>query len=112
MSMRTILATAVTAAALAAGAGPAVGAPSAAHVVRSCGTMPAGGKSWRVAVTVVSCPSARKLVRKLAARPHPGAVYHYPGTFLGMGCTSFTKGTRTLVQCVGKRGQSVLAQTR
>ena len=111
-----------TTAALLAAAAVSVGAASAGTsttlVLRNCGTVVGGGKTWSVSAAGVSCADAKTLVGKLAPKAVRAGVNH--ATYLGLSCYLATKpgGTsgkapRSGIQCVGAQGRkSVMAFAR
>lgn len=105
MTIRLVSATAV-AALIAAGA--ATAAPAA---FRSCGTVRGGGATWQVVGVGVPCSAAKPLVRKLAAKPHPGPATRL-GTHIGLKCVEFAGKSKREIACVGKNdGRSVFGVT-
>jgi len=96
MTVRMILATAVAGALAAGSTSAATGATSA---LRSCGTISIAGKPWAIVAQGVSCASAKTLIRKLAAMPHP-ASHIYPGIYMGMRCVDGSKPGKPAVTCL------------
>jgi hypothetical protein len=94
-------------------AGSAAAATRSAAAVRSCGTLAAGGATWRVsASSVVSCANARSIVKKLGARPTPPRTSpYYAGTFLGMRCLGAKVNGKRLIDCGGTGGRALAAST-
>jgi hypothetical protein len=92
----------VTLVALAAAiaAGIATAAPAAG---RNCGTVKSGGATWSVVTAGVSCGAAKPLVQKLATKPHPSVATRL-GTYLGMKCIEFARGSKREIACVATNG--------
>ena len=91
--------------------GAFVSSSGAATIERSqlkrCGTIAASGKQWSIGVNKVTCPAAKRVVRKLAGRrsptkgtpawPRPG---WFPGKHEGLNCSGTPVGQRpTVIEC-------------
>jgi hypothetical protein len=84
------------------------GASAALH---TCGSVSAGGATWRVGTSsAVSCASARSVVKKLGAKPTPPRSHpYYAGLYLGMRCLGAKVGGKRLIDCGGSGGRAVSA---
>lgn len=84
MRARALLAVVGVAVTVAATASAAM---SGTTTLQRCGTVTFDGKALPVFAQGVPCSTAKTLIKKLAAKPHPGRPIHvYPGTYLGMRC--------------------------
>lgn len=118
MTTRTTLA-AIAAAALTAGT--AAAATTSPEALVKCGKVSAGGKSWQVEASAVSCGSAKGIVRQVAtAKPDQvlhaqgGEIDRFKRTFSGLAC--FRSGKKSVgaeIQCTNTNGKkTVLAVSR
>ena len=75
--------------------------------LKRCGTITAAGKQWSIGVNKVTCPAAKRVVRKLAGRrsptkgtptwPLPG---RFPGKHEGLNCSGTPVGQKpTVIEC-------------
>jgi hypothetical protein len=73
-----------------------------------CGTFQAGGATWGAKTTGVSCATARRIVRKLAAVTAPLPSGRYPGRYAGMTCGGLVPGSKPrIITCQGDGRQIV-----
>jgi hypothetical protein len=91
--------TAAVVAAVAAGT-----ASAASTTFRTCGTVNGGGATWTVVAAGVSCTAGKPLVRKLAAKPHPGVETRL-GTYQGLKCVEIAGPGKREIACVSTNGR-------
>jgi len=89
----------------------AASASAASTTFTTCGTVKGGGATWIVTAAGVSCKVGKPLVKKLAAKPHPGLATRL-GTFSGLKCVEFAGNGKREIACVSVNGrQSVYGVT-
>jgi hypothetical protein len=77
---------------------------SAGAAASNCGTVVGGGAKWSVVAAHVSCASAKPLVKKLAAHPHPNLQTPL-GKHLGLSCIEYARKRTREIACVSTDGK-------
>jgi hypothetical protein len=105
MIIRAQLAAVVAVAALAAAAGTA---PAATQGYHKCGTVSAGGRSWVLVTTGISCATGRGILNTIVPKGSSAGFHHLSGTFAHMECNSIVSGGKHAFQCASLNGRSTL----
>lgn len=85
-----LLATIATTVAIGAGAAPALAAAAKSPIPNAnCGSLRAGGITWWIGTTKISCAEAKLVVTRLAPLPVPKGAY--PQVKRGFNCVAFER---------------------
>jgi hypothetical protein len=109
MTIRSIAGAAVAVIAAAIIAGSAGAATRTSAALHTCGSVSAGGAAWQVsASSVVSCKSAKSLIKQLGAEPTPPKTNpYYAGLHNGMRCLGGNVSGKRIIDCGGTGGRAV-----